>query len=462
MCVYASEEGVGGKISGGSKLEWETEISIGSSSTTLSNSKLSGKIGNFAFVRWDGNTMGNKVLDNPDYDLFFDYTTNDFSLIEEGSHGEIEDDYDDVKSLLKNEGFEGERKHEEIEAYNSFLDEHTKDVLSDYIDDESLVGDAEFDDNKLIVDAATDLFYPEFILDIEATMVGIFKTIGEPEVECPNKISIDSGDTKNVYAEIQNVGSSSGSFAYSIDCNDGSQEGTPDSPVSISKGSTKRIKIGVGNTVSSGTENTRCKFIAYEVNSGEEDSCNFNYDSTYVSGCTKDVKSCESGNSELWTCLSDGGYDKIDCEFGCESFENSFRCKKQGEICDDGIDNDGNGLIDEEDPECKSNGFWDSIKGFFSNLFDGFFDFFTILTWAIVGIFSLVSIFVSSDLLNEIDSLKNIPIAKWIIAVLIGVALAFLLKTFIGSFWFWIILIAGTVYFMYGKPIVKALRITGR
>ena len=466
VCVYKSEEGVGGVISGGVTLFWETKISIGGSSVVLNNNKLSGKIGNFAHVKWNGNDMGNKILDNPDYDLYFDYGSNKFSLVKDGTHGEIEDDYDSIIRDLVSSASSGKGKGDlgsVISSYNSLVETSTKNLLDDYIDDETLVGDAEIDDNELIVDvSASKIAYPKFIVDVEASRVGIFQTIGKPEVDCPNDFSINSGDDKNVYAKISNKGSSTGSFGYMIDCNDGSQEATPDSPLSIAKGGIKQIKINAANTVSSGTENTKCKFTAYEINSGDEDSCSFDYDSTYVSQCSEGTKSCEEGNSVLSTCREDGGYDEIDCGFGCESFENSFRCKKQGEICNDDRDNDGNGLVDGDDPACKDRGFWDSITGWFSDLFSGFFDFFTMLKLAIVVIFSIVSVFVSSDLLNQIDSLKEIKAARWIISVIIGVGLAFLLYTFIYSFWFWIILIAGLTYLMYGKPIVKALRITGR
>ena len=64
--------------------------------------------------------------------------------------------------------------------------------------------------------------------------------------------------------------------------------------------------------------------------------------------------------------MPDGSFSKVDCGFGCEAFEDSSRCRlQQNEICDDGIDNDGDTLIDLDDPECAGVqcGAWVEIAG---------------------------------------------------------------------------------------------------
>jgi hypothetical protein len=121
-------------------------------------------------------------------------------------------------------------------------------------------------------------------------------------------------------------------------------------------------------------------------------------------------------------------------------------------------------MIDEEDPECQGECSWYDVtcllSGFYNwvlDIFNGIFDFFTLLKLSIVIIFSLVSVFVSSDLLDGIRSLNENKAIRISISVLIGVLIALLLYSFIYSFWFWILLVAGIVYLIFGKPIVNLL-----
>ena len=456
ICVYGEEQGTGGRILSGSSLLWETKVSIGGRSTTLNNNILESNIGSIASVKWAGNGLGSSLLDNPDYDLFFDYTKNKFLLIDEGTYNIVNREFHDVLSNLgAGYAIRASVANQWIINYNNNLEQFTKDKFNEWVDDEPLVGSVTADENKLIVDLNSNVIYPKFTLDILAEEVGIFQTTGKPKVTCPSgSISLNSGDTKVVSASLKNEGGSSASFGYYVECNDGSYSVSPDAPQTIGSGSSKTIRITLGNLVSEGTERTNCKFEAYSFNGNDRDTCYFEFDSTFTSSCHEGEKSCEDSNTKLYTCDDVGTYDITNCEFGCESYGTDYRCKLSDEICNNGRDDDGDSLIDKDDPDCKKPNFWDAIKQFFADLFAGTINFLKLLKYMVIGVLSIVTLFVSSDLLKKIESLEKLNIVRWIVSVGIGVGVFFLALSFIGSFLYWVVVIGLVVYLLFGKKIV--------
>jgi len=450
-CFCVTDEQVGNKatFTSSGNLIWETEVNIGSEKISLNEGKLSGKIGNIAFVKWGGNIVSNYVLNGVFQEAYFHLADNKYRMVELGNYIEVEAERKRIRNNLDDCIFCGD-EIDDMHAYNSFLISKTKDRTNAWANDEPGVDNAKIVSNKLIIDVGENtLVYPTFTLDIDAKEVGIFISHGEPKAICPDDFSINSGNTFSAKATAKNIGTSSGSFTWWIDCDKGSQTVYPGPPLTIGPGMSKTISITSGLTVESGTETSRCKFFVKEVNSLEEDYCTFKYDSTKVTQCTSGVKSCENGNSELWTCLSDGSYDKTKCDYGCESFGNSFRCRLQStEICDNGIDDDGNGLIDEEDPQCAVVSFWDKIVNWFKNLFSGVISLFMIIKYIAVAIGGFFAFAFSKNLLDEKSNLEK----NWIlgISIIIGLLISYVLVKFIYSPIFWIILVVLLVFQFFG------------
>ena len=278
-------------------------------------------------------------------------------------------------------------------------------------------------------------------LYIKADKLGIYTPASEIKLYDPNTDCFKTGDQGSIEVGVENIGDERWSGRLFAEC---------ESPFSSSRSLDVSLAPGEKETrfltiTAAASSHTNGECTVYAEGVGSDDSVKIRTCVDPLITCSAGTEFCSTNGdlAAIKQCSSDGATSSVKktCTQGqfCESAE----CKDGDENKDDG-------------------GFFAGIGEFFSNLFSGFFDFFTMLKLAIVVIFSIVSVFVSSDLLNQIDSLKEIKAARWIISVIIGVGLAFLLYTFIYSFWFWIVLIAGLTYLMYGKPIVKALRITGR
>lgn len=362
MCVSENFKGVGGSFSSGSSLVWETEVSIEGNTIILDNSDRSGQIGNIAIVKWAGNLAGDIGISRPNRDVYKPFSDNNFRMIDSGTQQLLIDNYNELTDpiIARGSQFDTQGSAEKQEAvddaraYNSLFDTRTTNGLSSWVSQESRVKSASIQGNKLIINLNSPIVYPQFTLDIAADEVGIFISTGKPSVDCPNNFDIISGETRDVQIILDNIGQDSGSFSYGINCNKGSSTISPTPPVSISSQGSRIITARMGLTVEEGTETSTCTFTATELNTFEQDSCSFSFTSTKQTQCILDTNSCENGNKELWTCQSDGSFNKVQCDFGCEAFEDEFRCRlQQNEICGNGIDDDGDGLVDFDDPECK-------------------------------------------------------------------------------------------------------------
>ena len=369
-CVSENLKGVGGRFSDGSNLKWETEIEIGSDSLTLNNNDLSGEVGNIAVAKWAGNLAGNIGFSSPNREVYKPFSDNQFRMINLGTYDLLINDFNELNEPLVFAGTPGttgfKESIDDARAYNALFDSRTTNGLNSWVNQEQTVKSASIQSNKLIVNLNSPIVYPQFTLDIVAEEVGIFISVGKPRVNCPNNFDIISGESRDVKVNLANIGADSGSFSYGLSCTKGSSILSPTPPESISSGQSRSINARIGLTVEEGTETSSCTFTATELNTFEKDTCSFSFTSTKQTQCLEGTSSCERGNKELWTCLSDGSFDKVECDFGCEAFEDTFRCRlQQNEICDDGIDNDGDDLIDFDDPECsgKECGAWISVAG---------------------------------------------------------------------------------------------------
>lgn len=332
VCVYDVNAGVGGDFMSSEGLIWEAKVQIGDETPLILNqSKLSGTIGDIAFVKWAGNIQSNDNLGSIDADAYMPFSNNQFRFIETGTYNELDNDYWDLRNALDicDTGGLNECIDEiaDINSYNSEFDFKTRDDQEfDWRDRETLVQDASIYDNKLSVTLNSEIAYRIFTLDIAAEEVGIYLTGGEPEVQCLNDFNMDSGDLEEQTLRIKNIADENSSFFYQVNCDTGSLVLQPSPPTAINSGGTLDITGSFGLTVEEGTETASCEFEAYDINTLKSDSCSFSFESTKTEQCTNGDTSCK--RSELWTCLDDGSYDKLTCDLGCLTIaKGEARCK---------------------------------------------------------------------------------------------------------------------------------------
>jgi len=387
-----------------------------------------GKIGDYAYAVWQGNLVTGKSC--PDKDPHIAYYYNGRWGI-----GDAED-YSDYKGYLS-DVITRDRDVREIAISN--IRSHAARAKSGSsfgsLNSATSLSSASVD--VVLKDAVQ---FPMTTLYIKADKLGIYTPASKVKLYDPNSECFKTGEQGSIEVGIENIGDERWSGRIYAEC---------ENPFSVSR--------SVDVSLLPGEKETRFITITAEAASHQNAVCTVyaegvgSSDSVKVLACVDPQVTCEAGTNFCSTsgdkavikkCSSSGATSSIvkTCAYGqfCRDAK-----------CIDGQDNDEDGIFAR-------------IGKFFSNIFGGYFDFFTYLRLAIVAVFSLVSIFVSSDLLKQIESLKEIEVARWGISVVIGVGMAFLLYTFIYSFWFWIVLIAGLAYLMYGKPIVNALKITGR
>lgn len=470
-CYYEQSLGVGGDFQISEQLYWATDVQLGNEpklrlTNAPPNAKTSGYVGgDVAFVEWSGNLGSNAQFGSlaGAKDTYKPYSNNIWRMIPQGTYNAIDYKYNDAYSRLRECDFTGEctTANTKATSLSAYFDSNTIDQTDSWADSESFVEFADVNSNQLIVFLGSPIIYPTFRLIIDAEEVGIFQTTGgKPQLTCPSNFNIVSGETSRQNIKIKNPGSATGTYEYSLSCNKGSQQLSPNSPFDINSGNTLDVFATMGLTVVEGTDSSSCTFTALEKTTREQSSCTFSYTSTHQSQCTEGTKICEVGNSQLWTCKADGSYDKVNCQFGCEAFENDYRCRLQAkEICTNGIDDDGDGKIDKDDVDCTESDKckWYDIPCQIKNLFSGLLTAIDILKYIIVFLVSILSIFVTQDLIKGIKGLKDKKqnLIRWLIALGIGVGIFFALYSFLFSKSFWIVAIIGLAYLFLSSYIKR-------
>lgn len=363
-CVYKDLIGTGGQLDAGLSRDFEVEFSIEGAGqpVTLTASRQSGTIGSRAFIKWNGDLMSNRWLGTPDYDSFLSDIDGEWRLTEDGF-------YDDIADRLEEDtepvGFLGggcllasstSQINSCITQYNAFVDLKTANKDNEFISREDLVEDADWNGRKLEADLATFTTWQVFTIDLDAAFVGIHKNVGQPEVDCPSgRPKVISGSSFESVYEVRDKSGTRPAFSLELECDNPGTGTLETNRISNVRTSFRDIDATISSTTTTDRDFS-CTFTARDLNNpSNKDSCTANYEAVAFTGCTPDQRVCSTDASQLGICNAEGdAFSFVDCDFGCEAFENTFRCRLQTkEICDNGIDDDGNGLIDGDDPQCK-------------------------------------------------------------------------------------------------------------
>lgn len=338
FCYFDDLKGIGGDFQLTEGIEWKTDVRIGNAPTlTLDNSRLSGSVGSRAFIKWSGNLASNTQFSGlvGQKDTYSPNSDNRWRMISQGTYSTLETTYQGIKNdfiSCDTSGFAGHGNCPNVVSrgvgYNGDFDQRTQDQTNQWSIDEPAVenGGASINGNQLTANLQSPIVYPTFVVDLAVEEVGIFvQSGGRPDVTCPSNFDITSGETENVNIGIRNTGSGSGSYDFQISCSKGSQFLSPSPPLNIGAGQSKNIQVQAG-LVTESTDTASCTFTAREVNTLQEDSCGFSYQAEKRNECVTGTKICEAGNTELWTCQSDGTYNKESCNSGCGLLNGEIAC----------------------------------------------------------------------------------------------------------------------------------------
>ena len=482
-CYYWYPYGDGmGEISFVGRLNSKVGFSAGALGSTVVDSRLgSAKIGDKIHIKWGGDLINGIDITRPNYDGF--NIGGVWRLVKDGTYSNIEN----KRSLLltcvvnvKKDAFLTQEKLETecLNPYNDYVNLNTVNLLPTLINVDPIISSATTDGISLNLLFNESVTFPSFTVDIDASFVGIFQLISEPDVSCPADQTYNSGESKEVNFIVKNKGSNNAVFALSLTCGESIKVLNP-SAVSLlpnAQGTVKGIITGTNREDVTGEEKLRrsCIFVAIDPNSLKQDSCTFIENIVSVEICTPGKTSCSEDLQSVLICNSQGnGYTlQSNCDYGCEDIQRGAQCRTNAkEICTNNIDDDNDNLIDFKDPDCLGGGTCKGNTEFLNVLIvpdfgsrprvglekiTGFFNgtdtisctsIFDYIKWA----FSLIVFFVSLILITGILNLtlkkfgilenKNQDGYRILIGVIFGIILSFLIYTLvIKIFWFGIII----------------------
>jgi hypothetical protein len=195
---------------------------------------------------------------------------------------------------------------------------------------------------------------PLFTIDTDADYIKIVRVAGEPEiVGCERGgFTLTSQSFRDVSFRVRNKGSSSGSFTGNLRCNDAAQALAPQT-ITTQPGQTVtyRARNGFASTTD---QEIDCTFTVTDRVSGRQATCGYQWQ-VEARRCSDGVTSCSVENpNQLMICRN--GFPELleTCERGCVG----NACRDENDPlretdCDDGYDNDGDGLVDQLDPDCE-------------------------------------------------------------------------------------------------------------
>lgn len=214
------------------------------------------------------------------------------------------------------------------------------------------------DDAKLTFSSDVTFRVPELKFLIRADWLGVKILSGQPSIRSASCSVAESGGINVITFDVRNVGDEDANFIFR-------KEGCPSFSAS-----SNQISIDVGETqtgnliLTSGLENQdieeQCILIVEDsADDTRSDSKTVTCEVRQALTCTPNqqyrvglcVYECNSEGTgsttedPLFCCSSTPVYDSVVLEYKCP--------EANIEICDDGIDNDGDGKIDEEDSDCK-------------------------------------------------------------------------------------------------------------
>jgi len=469
-CIYKQLIGQNGKFSSSYSRDFDVLFSIdGLGETHITNSKQSALIGSKAFIKWSGDLMTGNWLTVPNYDSYLSNSDGKWRMSDSDFYNTISNRLEtDSRSsgCLSPTSSTGSGGIDScISKYNAFVDLQTTNKDSNFINENDLISTSGWKDYQFKADLNTFTSWQVFTIDLDATSVGIHKNIGIPEVQCPSgRPEITSGKSISAIYKVRDKAGTNPSFGLILDCDDGTGILSKDR---ISNVGTSFVSIS--STISSTTTTTdkdfSCKFEAYDLNNPDSsDSCTADYKVIPFTGCTAGEKSCSSDGGKLGTCNSAGtGFDFIDCQYGCEGFENTYRCRLQSDPdpddefcadCDAFVLNTLFGSTWTE-KSCKPVGALDAILNIRwpqSNTICW-------LSWvkfALMALALLLGTLSGVELFGKFKSINKYPIVVWLLSVGSAVLLSYLVYIL-----FWLGVIIMIAYFIISMGF-KSIPIVGQ
>jgi len=360
-CVTSTKYGDYGKITGEVNSDFRLKVSIGSQSRELSRSQQSVSFSDGHFVQYAGSLNGLDRLGQITY-TSATLVGSQWQLID-GDINTFNSAVSNFKNSMSNKGASitdssYDRDKQSFDETIKFIYNYKTSSYKNTLINSGLIFDMNTDRNNLYTTLrATSL--PLITIDLNAKSVGIVRLQGKPVItDCVDaQNSLKSGVNKWVSFSVKNDANVNNvKFYGSVECGEGVTATFP--AFQINAKETKTINMQL-QSINLNTNDLKgnCVITIRDLASDNSATCSFSTNVEYNSGitCSAGQNYCFGGN--VVKCNEKGdNYILIEsCDNGCESPRGIPQCKKTpgDEICDNGIDDDGDGLIDNDDPDCK-------------------------------------------------------------------------------------------------------------
>jgi hypothetical protein len=296
-----------------------------------------------------------------------------------------------------------------------------------------------------------NLAVPNFVIRLKASSVGVIINVAKPLIVSKECKDFRSGDAGKMTIGVKNTATNvDGTFTASITCGT-IRQSYNSGKITIGAGQTQTIDIPLDANNYAGTKTDNCQITVRDYNKES------NYDSTSVSCKILAPAQCQEGKivsagNCIRKCVNGVSTDLKCCKDTQTILQDNSKLNDQfnGYYCQDKT-------IPDEDKGGKCSGLFGGISCWFSNLFSGALNLLTYIKYLIIGIFSLIGLFVLHDSLNKNKTLKKNQLINWIMSLLIIGGIAFFLVMFIGSIYFWILLVVGGIVVYFAFPLILPL-----
>jgi len=385
--------------------------------------KTSGPIGDFAYAVWNGNLDTGKACPSQARYLGA-YVNGNWRIIDEDNYEDYDNAYDDMIRFTNQDAY-ADTVRRTVQTVQSLANTAK---ASTYFGEIRNAGST----TNAVVEVVTEspLQFPVTSVYIKASALGIYTPVPEFKIKSATSPCFKTGTEGTISLLLENVGETGGYTAYAT-CS-GVFTGTRNAQGSINAGASKTVYIPLSATASK-KETSACTVYVESTGKTVSKSVSVCVDPQITCEVAYPNKFCSNDATKVLQCSQDGATFNT-----LETCESGYVCDSGKCILDDG--NGGGGFFN------WFKNLFKGIGGFFGDLFSGVFGWLVTVKYIIIGIASILTLFISAGHLDRIKELSKRAWLRWTIAVIIAGAVAWVLYLFIGSFIFWIAVAGVIVY----------------
>lgn len=401
--------------------------SASASFNTLEGS-TSGPVGSFAYSVWNGNLDSGKAC--PSQQAYLGaYVNGVWRIVNANSYDSYKNEYDKISTFYFGGGASDKTQLENlISLINSKANTAKTSVAFG-----SIENPADLNNARIIYTSTTPLQFPVTTMYIKADSIGIYTPVPNFKITSASSTCFKTGTEGAIAFTVENTGETGGFNAFAT-CS-GVFSATRNIQGTVSASSSSSFNIPLSATASS---EQRSSCIVTVESTGQTVTKS-------VSVCVQPQVTCDVEPGKKF-CGFEGGLDVIKvCSADGATSTVVERCTAT-QSCNNAK------CVDKDNPGNWWDDFWNGIKNFFGDLFGGTFDFLRILKYILIGlgvIFSFIATNGTLESFGERFRFKLFRKNPWLVYLLSGavaIAVGYVLYLFIGSFWFWIAVLAVIAY----------------